>query len=272
MKELSFHSAAELKHAYILASPSQEECLCTAGRIAAAAVCRESRDVPCGVCRACRKAFAGVHPDIITVRRLPDKNGNLKKEIVVDQVRELVMDAPVLPNESDRKVYIIEEADRMNLNAQNAALKLLEEPPAGVILLLCVENPGLMLETVRSRCAVISVGGEAAEDESSLALANGLLKALDSGKPEELFLWIGKNEQSSAAAVQAFLEAALQLVADRLGGRTKSEGLTAAQLMKLAALLEQCSDYSSANVGSKHIFSLIAAGGLKLLAPENEED
>ena len=271
MKEISFHSTQELKHAYILASPSQEECLRAAGRIAAAAVCRENRDVPCGICRACRKAFAGVHPDITTVRRLPDKNGNLKKEIVVDQVRELVLDAPVLPNESDRKVYIIEEADRMNLNAQNAALKLLEEPPGGVIFLLCVENLGLMLETVRSRCAVINVGGEAEEDEAGLSLANGLLKALDSGKPEELFLWIGKNEQSSTAAVQAFLDSALQLITDRLGGRTKSSGLTAAQLMKLAVLLEQCGDYIAANVGPKHVFSMLAAGGLALLTPEHEE-
>ena len=158
MKELSFHSAEELKHAYILASPSKEEGLRAAGRIAAAAVCREMLNVPCGVCRACRKAFAGVHPDIITVQRPLDKNGSRKKEIVVDQVRELAMDAPVLPNEAERKVYIIEDADRMNLNAQNAALKLLEEPPQGVIFLLCVENPGLMLETVRSRCAVINVG------------------------------------------------------------------------------------------------------------------
>ena len=199
------------------------------------------------------------------------KNGNLKKEIVVDQVRELVLDAPVLPNESDRKVYIIEEADRMNLNAQNAALKLLEEPPGGVIFLLCVENLGLMLETVRSRCAVINVGGEAEEDEAGLSLANGLLKALDSGKPEELFLWIGKNEQSSTAAVQAFLDSALQLITDRLGGRTKSSGLTAAQLMKLAVLLEQCGDYIAANVGPKHVFSMLAAGGLALLTPEYEE-
>ena len=169
-------------------------------------------------------------------------------------------------------MYIVEEADRMNLNAQNAALKLLEEPPAGVIILLCVENPSLMLETVRSRCSVIYVGGETDGDEAALSLANGFLKALDTRKPEELFLWIGKNEQSSTAAVQAFLDAALQSVVDRLGGRTENKGLTSVQLMKLASLLEQCGDYITANVGTKHIFSMLAAGGLALLTQEDECD
>ena len=93
-------------------------------------------DVPCGVCRGCRKAAAGTHPDIIPVRRLTDKSGNLRRELTVAQIRDLSLDAQVLPGEAERKVYIVEEAEFLNLNAQNAALKLLEESPAPVPMML----------------------------------------------------------------------------------------------------------------------------------------
>ena len=138
MEALRFASPAAIGHAYILSSPSREDALRKAREIAAAAVCLAGHDVPCGQCRGCRKASAGVHPDIISVRRQTDKSGNLKRELSVGQIRELSVDAQVLPNEAERKAYIIEEAELMNLNAQNAALKLLEEPPPTVIFLLCV--------------------------------------------------------------------------------------------------------------------------------------
>ena len=110
-----------------------------------------------------------------------------------------------------------------------------------------------------------------AADETGLPLANGFLKAQESGKPEEVFLWIGKNEQNNAAVVQAFLDTALQQVTDRLAGRVKSTGLSNKQLMRLAALLEKCSDYCMANVGPKHIFSMLAAGSLELLNRNEQE-
>ena len=138
-----FSSPAAVGHAYILSSPSREDALRKAREIASAAVCLNGHDVPCGVCRGCRKAAAGVHPDIITVRRETDRNGNLRRELTVNQIREISVDAQVLPNEAPRKAYIIEEAELMNQSAQNAALKLLEEPPATVVFLLCAANPAL---------------------------------------------------------------------------------------------------------------------------------
>ena len=84
------------------------------------------------------------------VESLPDSKGNLKRDITVDQIREISADAYILPNEADRKVYIINEAEKMNLSAQNASLKLLEEPPNGAVLLLCTDNPSALLPTVRS--------------------------------------------------------------------------------------------------------------------------
>ena len=77
---------------------------------------------PCGVCRDCRKVAAGIHPDLITVRRLEDDKGRPRREIVVDQIRAVNQAAWILPNEAQRKVYLIAEADKMNPAAQNAAL------------------------------------------------------------------------------------------------------------------------------------------------------
>ena len=153
MAQLEFADASRLSHAYILSAQSREEGIRTARRLAAAAVCTASGPVPCMKCRSCRKVAEGIHPDVISVARLVDDKGRQKKEITVDQVRRMAADSYVLPNEAARKVYIIEDADMMNVQAQNAALKLLEEPPAGVMFILCAENAQLLLPTVRSRCA-----------------------------------------------------------------------------------------------------------------------
>jgi len=102
---------------------------------------------PCGHCPQCRKAQGGIHPDIAWIAGAGEG-----KPINVDQVRALRSDAYIRPNEGERKVYILEGADRMNASAQNAMLKLLEEGPAYAAFLLLSENAGGILETVRSRC------------------------------------------------------------------------------------------------------------------------
>ncbi len=260
MEAMHFASPAAIGHAVIISSSSREAALLTARKLAAAAVCLRGYDVPCGVCRGCRKAASGSHPDIIPVVRQTDRNGNLRRELTVDQVRELAADAQVLPNEAERKVYIIEEAELMNPNAQNAALKLLEEPPATVIFLLCAVNPGLLLETVRSRCQLLTVaGGAEAVDEESLKLADGFLAALRSGDRVRLYRWLSKNELNKLDRTAAFIDAAMERTADMLCGRISSGNLTPEQQMELHRLLTQCSDYLKVNVNPKHIFSLLAA-------------
>ncbi len=243
----------------IVASDDPAEALAAARRLAAAAVCTSAGERPCGVCRACRKAGGNIHPDIITVRRQSDDKGRLRREITVDQIRWMAADACVLPNEAERKVYIVEEADKMNVQAQNAALKLLEEPPAGVSFLLCVANAALLLPTVRSRCGEMRVGaGEAGADADSAALAEGYLTALGAGDRGELLRWCAANEGVDGRQAAAFAECARDRIADMLCGRRDARGLTKPQLMRASALLERCADYLRVNVGVKHIFGLLA--------------
>ena len=259
MEELSFAGADRLSHAYIVSAPSREEYLRTARTLAAAAVCTGGGPVPCGKCRACRKAESGIHPDIITVRRLTDDKGKQKREIGVDQVRQVIGDAYVLPNEAERKVYIIEEAETMNTAAQNAALKLLEEPPKGVIFLLCTANPEQLLPTVRSRCAELSRNvGKAERDEEADKLSAAYLKAVASGDRAKLLRWCTENEGLDNRSAAAFADSARELLADMLCGRKPSQGLTEESIAELLRLMERCGRYLSVNTGVKHIFGLLA--------------
>ena len=117
-----------LSHAYILSGPAGSGKRTLAGLLAAALVCdRRGGALPCLSCAGCRKAEGGIHPDIVRV-------GDDGKDISVAQVRALRADAYIRPNETERKVYILENAQTMNASAQNAMLKLLEEGrlPAGI--------------------------------------------------------------------------------------------------------------------------------------------
>ena len=134
---MQFESPESIGQALIISSASREEAVRVGSQIAQAVLCLRGHDVPCGQCRSCRKAASDVHPDFIRVLRPVDKDGKQKKELNVSQIRELSLAAQLFPVESDRKVFLIEEADLMNLNAQNAALKLLEEPPPTVVFVLC---------------------------------------------------------------------------------------------------------------------------------------
>lgn len=268
VEPLHFPSVAAIGHAYLISSSARADAVRAAKMLAGAAVCLAGHDVPCGVCRGCRKAASGSHPDIIPVVRQTDRNGNLRRELTVDQIRELAADAQVLPNEAERKVYIIEEAELMNLNAQNAALKLLEEPPATVIFVLCAVNSNQLLETVRSRCLTLSVaGGEEAADEDSRKLADGFLTAVRSGDRIRLYRWLAKNELNKIDLTTDFIEASLQRTADMLCGRASCGNLMPEQQMQLYRLLSQCADYLKVNVNPKHIFSLLAAGALESSVP-----
>ena len=192
-----------------------------ARELAAGAVCSGAGKRPCGVCRNCRKVMQGIHPDVITIGLPSDDRGKPKKEILVEQIRAMVSDAYIMPNEAERKVYIVEDADCMNDAAQNAALKLLEEPPAGVVILLCAVNTRKLLPTVRSRCTEINCAGDEPESNSELVkLASEYLAAVAHGTKPEQFAVCYANESMDTISAAAFIACVRDMLADMLVKRT----------------------------------------------------
>ncbi|MEE2760133.1 MAG: DNA polymerase III subunit delta' [Pseudomonadota bacterium] len=101
----------------------------------------------------CQRIIAGGHTDFLCIERaVNDETGAKKRDISVDQVRAIGKLFALTPGEGGWRVVVIDGADDMNTNAQNALLKLLEEPPPQALLLLVVHNPGLLLPTLHSRC------------------------------------------------------------------------------------------------------------------------
>lgn len=103
----------------------------------------------CGKCGPCRKIELGEHLDVRTYA--PDG-----QFIKIDQMREMSTEAQFKPYEGRRRVLIIDEADRMNIRASNSILKTLEEPPATSLIILVTTKPYALLETIRSRCQMLS--------------------------------------------------------------------------------------------------------------------
>ncbi len=137
-------------HAYILEGPSGSGRHTAASLIARAIFCKDrSGDFPCGKCLSCRKVKEGISPDVIYVGR------GERATIGIDAVRDLRSSLSYAPVEEDKKVYIIEEADKMTAQAQNSLLLSLEEPPSFVVFVLLCADSTLLLETVRSRAPVI---------------------------------------------------------------------------------------------------------------------
>ncbi len=102
----------------------------------------------CGTCLACRKVDSGNHPDLQFIRPA----GSLVK---IGQIRDVQKQIIYEPLEGSRKVYILTDAERMNLEAENCLLKTLEEPPASSVLILLTSNIEALLPTTRSRCQIL---------------------------------------------------------------------------------------------------------------------
>lgn len=139
-----------LSHAYILEGPRGCGRHTVALSAIAATECKSGDSSPCGNCPQCRKILGHKSPDVITVG-LEDDRATLG----VDAVRRIKEDICIFPNELKHKAYIIENADLMTVQAQNALLLSLEEPPEYVLFFLLCESSSELLETVRSRAPVL---------------------------------------------------------------------------------------------------------------------
>ena len=111
----------------------------------------------CDACLSCRKIDSDNHPDVLWVR--PESKSRI---IRIEQIRDLMQTVYLKPTQAPWKVAMVVAADRLNVNAANAFLKTLEEPPSNSILILLSTEPQRLLETILSRCLRLSFGGEGA--------------------------------------------------------------------------------------------------------------
>ena len=145
-------SMDKISHSYIMSGEDGLGKNMLADAFAKTLQCEEGGITPCGKCRSCIQAESGNQPDIIHVTH------EKPNSIGVDDVREqLVDDIVIKPYSSKYKIYIIDEAEKLTVQAQNAILKTIEEPPAYGIILLLTTNAASMLETILSRSIVLNM-------------------------------------------------------------------------------------------------------------------
>jgi len=238
-----------LSHAYIITDNVAE-------RLAMAVVCScRDGERPCNGCSHCDKAARHIHPDILVIRRLDDK-----REILVDQIRELKRDVYIMPNEAMQKAYIVKDADTMNINAQNAFLQILEEPPAHAVFILRAKNPAALLPTVRSRCVELKTMH--VEDKYEFSdeldgLVSDFLTSLE-GDNIALMRCMFRLEKLDRLAFATFLTSAREKIVLSLRGSFSPKPLIDAENVLLKAV-----DMLNLNVSTGHISGMICASLLR---------
>jgi len=141
----------KISHAYIINGEVDSGKKMLANAFAATLQCETGALEPCDKCQSCLQIETGNHPDIITVTH---EKPNV---ISVDEIREQVVDSiGIKPYKSKYKIYIVPDAQLMNVQAQNAILKTIEEPPEYGVILLLTSNLDKLLPTVQSRCMLLN--------------------------------------------------------------------------------------------------------------------
>lgn len=141
--------AGTLAHAFIIEGKPGSGKHTLAQNIVAALACSGTETLPCGACKNCRDIFEGKCPDVSVIGR------EGKASLGIEAIRTLKSTLLVFPNNLELKAYILEDADTMTVQAQNAFLLSLEQPPTNAYFFLLCENARLLLETIRSRCQIL---------------------------------------------------------------------------------------------------------------------
>lgn len=145
-------SMNKVSHAYIINGERSSGKEFIAKVFAAALQCEKQETEPCGECHSCKQALSGNQPDIIFVSH--DKPNTIGVEDIRMQINN---DIAIKPYSSPKKVYIMNEGEKMTPQAQNALLKTLEEPPEYAVILILTANVDSLLPTILSRCVVLNM-------------------------------------------------------------------------------------------------------------------
>lgn len=174
-------SAGRFPHAVIIEGQDGIGKNLMARQIAAALLCTGAEaagTLPCGRCAFCRKTAENRMPDVVTVTR------EEKATIGVDPIRAIRSDMYLSATEAPRKIYIIDDAHTMTVQAQNALLKVLEEPPTEVNILLLCERSEALLSTIRSRAQILRMTPLSEEELERFADRQPALQVIRRGQPD----------------------------------------------------------------------------------------
>ena len=222
----------------------------------------------CGDCSACRRIARGVHADVLLIE--PGDTGAIK----VDQVRDAIERAAYRPFEGRRRVVIVDTADALLPEAQNALLKTLEEPPSASVFVLVTSRPDVLLPTVRSRCHRLRFGPlpeadvadvlirryhvAGAEAHAAAAASDGSVGAALEGRGDDT---VAAREAAANALQQAAASAdprrRLDAARTLIGGGSDRDEMArrlralASLLRDLGALLSRADDRALANADLK---------------------
>lgn len=159
-------------------------------------LCQQSLDKACGQCKSCHLLQAGTHPDIQVI-----EPAGAADMIKVEQVREAVHFLSQTPQIAEWKLVYVSAAHRMNINAANALLKILEEPPGNSLLILESDRPQLLIPTVRSRCRKLEVTRPSESETKTFCLENGVseeqlaeLLPILGMRPVKIARWVGADQ------------------------------------------------------------------------------
>ncbi len=204
--------AGSLAHAYLFVGPAHVGKMALAVNLAQALNC-EAAEPPCGECLSCQKIASGKHADIQTIGLGQGNSAEARPqaEISIDEIRQLQHSASLPPFEGQYKVFIIDGAELLSIEAANCLLKTLEEPVGKVVFILLTTNEQLLPATVISRCQRVELLPlAAAEIESALKKNWGV-------EPQKARLLSRLSRGCLGWAVRALDDGLLSQRADRLG-------------------------------------------------------
>lgn len=142
----------KVSHAYILTGEAGMGRKSLANAFALTLLCEKGKSEPCMECHACKQVLSGNHPDLIYVEH--EKPGSIGVDDIRKQINDTIM---VRPYSSYYKIYIVDEAEKMTQQAQNALLKTIEEPPSYAVIILLTTNQDAFLPTILSRCVQLKL-------------------------------------------------------------------------------------------------------------------
>ena len=194
-----------------------------------------------------RRVAALSHPDLFVLRRGLNDRGKPRREIAVDDARDMGGFFALAPSEGGIRVAIIDAVDDLNRNAANAILKTLEEPPARSVLLLVCHAPGAILPTIRSRCRRLALRALSddqvqralgAEDDAVVALAKGRPGRAIALKEQGIDTAAARLDRAQAAIAKGEAASVLNPLYDKMSGEP---------FERLAAVLELAEEWTRAN-------------------------